>query len=403
MKNSELYESVTGIDAKFIDHADSVRNNKTNASAQARGNAARSVIKPRAMGALSAAILAVVFLIAAVTAVTALSLKGRRNSPAGQPAARPTDNSVPEPGQEELPEYALKTPAFPDDSVEIPEELYKGTIKEGVLPLIPMGMELEENYCFEKGGLITLSFAVTHVPNNHLEMEFTELVNVGAPVYRTYEVDGKQCFDVAFYASPDENGSFTVRLVPPADSSADDCVLTHLNSSATAYTANSADNTYVSFASMETAMALAGQKIVQRGTEISSVIRPGTATGDSKRVDLSGTVKYIDDDGELQPADGLIADVYVLTTDHKLLSVTPVAVVNGAYSLSIEADPVKGNVVFTVLRKAKSGKHPADLADITEVDYSSVATVWPGYTIEERFTLAYPEDLLIYEKIRKIY
>ena len=403
MKNHDIYDAVTQIDDQFIESADNLRNNARRVNADTRTGGSRSVISLRAMSAISAAALAVVFLIAVVAVLT---LKGREQKSSGQtgnavadpviiseterpPVVTPGGNTTPIPDHPEL--------VFPDDGgfiKALPDDGFfeAHTVKADFLSWIPVG--ITDNCCFDKNSPIIVSFIIEFQQDPHFGLEFVDAVNTYSRVYRTYVVEGRQCFDVMFYASPDANGSLTIRLIPPEDRTH------HTNGlSRTIYTANSSDKTFISTASMETAMELAGLYVSQGGTEYGTVYAPGPANDASGRMTITGTVEYLDDNGSRQPVDGVYIDIYKLTPDSELIAVTTVEVKNGCYSAELDVDLPDGNIIIRTPRVAGAAS-PEDLALLENKGGNVLKNnVSSGSTLKDRFIFGRLEGLDDYEKV----
>ena len=404
MKNRDIYDAVTQIDDKLIESADALRNNARRVNADTRAGRARRVINLRAMSAISAAALAVVFLVA-VVAVLTLKGRGKTGRAASDPVLisetkqpseteqppviTPGDNTPPVPDHPEL--------VFPDDGgfiKALPDDGFfeAHTVKADFLSWITVG--ITDNCCFAKNSPIIVSFIIEYEQDPNFGLEFVDAVNTYSRVYRTYEVEGRQCFDVMFYASPDANGSLTVNLVPPENR-------THsINGlSRTIYTANSADKTFISTASMEAAMELAGMYVSHGGTEYGTVYAPGPANDASGRMTITGTVEYFDDNGSRQPVDGVYIDIYKLTPASELIAVTTVEVKNGCYSAELDVDLPDGNIIIRTLRAAGAAS-PEDLA-VLEAGGRNVLknSVSSGSTLKDCFIFGRLEDLDDYEPV----
>ena len=96
----------------------------------------------------------------------------------------------------------------------------------------------------------------TSISYEHFDLSFVT-DNIYDPTYRVVEEDGNYSYAISFYADSEKNGQMTVHLHSKKDETNNEA---HFKSR-TIYTANSSTNTFISFASMETVMELAGQEI----------------------------------------------------------------------------------------------------------------------------------------------
>ena len=370
MKNSDLYDALSKIDDKYVENAENLRNN-TDSDTKPGPRNVRGRINTRAMTAIAAAVVAAVFVISAVAVLTT-SIR-RRN-------AAPSPDATGDPA-------VVQPPVFTGDNRDLvltALDDYKdvGEIKPGFLRFGAVG--LDENNCFEKNSPITVTlviFSENYGSFPDYELEFVDPVNISSLVYNKYDVEGHQCFDVAFYASPDNNGSVRVRLTP-SDGRED-----YLFGNCNIYTANSKEKTFVSNVSMETAMSLAGQTIVDRSDSFSGVFTPETDDNDSGIVRITGSVSYLDDAGVPQQVSGIIVDIYKLTPGSELVEVKSVTVKDGAYALDLEVDLPGGNMIISVLRRSGSGGKPAELSEVlSSYQLSKISvTVSSGGSLEQHF------------------
>ncbi len=363
MKNSELYDAVTKIDEKYVESADLARREPVQCKAGTRK------FNLRALTSVAAAVLVAVLIISIISGISVLFV--------GDGPASPADNN--------------RLTAFPEGEgwiLSIPGESNYMETKPGWLNLSFVG--LDENYWFKKNSPITISFVVPYLSNMHYGLEFTGAANTFSPIYRTYEVEERQCFDVMFYASPDKNGSLAVRLTQPEGED------THLQGAFTVYTANSGDYTFISLASMETAMTLAGQKIIQRGDDFSSVYTPGSINDTSGIVKITGTVSYLDDAGERQLVDGAVADVYKFSKDLELISVTTIDVNGGRYSLDLDVDPAASCFIYTRIRNTSASPEPLSVLELKErknVLINNLPLIRSGGRVKDQFIFGYAESV----------
>ncbi len=353
MKNRELYDALSKINDKYVENAENLREN-THSETKSGPRNVLGRINTRAMTAIAAAVIAAVFVMSAVSVLTT-SIR-RKPVITG-------DNR-------DLVLAALAD--FKDAGEEKPGFLRFGAVG------------LEENNCFEKNSQITVTLVIFSENYGNFpdyDLEFVDPVNISSLVYNKYDVEGHQCFDVAFYASPDKNGSVRVRLIPS------DGRENYLFGNCNIYTANSAEKTFISTASMETAMSLAGKKIIDRVDSYGGVFRPGTDGNDSGIVRITGSVSYLDDAGVPQQVSGIIVDIYKLTPGSDLVEVKSVTVKDGAYALDLEVDMPGGNVIITVLRRAGLGGKPAELSEVLNNDQLNKisVTVTSGGSLEQHF------------------
>ena len=370
MKNSELYDALSKIDDKYVENAENLRKN-TLSETKPGPRSVRGRINTRAMTAIAAAVIAAVFV---MSAVAVLTTSIRRKNAASSPDA--TGEPI-----------VVQPPVITGDNRDLvlaALDDYKdvGAIKPGFLRFGAVG--LEENNCFEKNSPITVTLVIFSENYGNFpdyDLEFVDPVNISSHVYNKYDVEGHQCFDVAFYASPDKNGSVHVELIPS------DGREHYLFGNCYIYTANSAEKIFISTASMETAMSLAGQKIIDRNDSFSGVFAPETYGNDSGIVRITGSVSYRDDAGILQPAGNIIVDIYKLTPGSELVEVKSVTVKDGAYALDLEVDMPEGNVIITVVRRAGLGGKPAELSEVlSSYQLSKISfTVTSGGSLEQHF------------------
>ena len=371
MKNSELYDALSKIDDKYVENAENLRKNTLSETKPGPRNV-RGRINTRAMTAIAAAVIAAVFV---MSAVAVLTTSIRRKNAASSPDATGEPIVVQPPvitgDNRDLVLAAL------DDYKDVGEIIKPGFLRFGAVGL-------DENNCFEKNSPITVTLVIFSENYGNFpdyDLEFVDPVNISSLVYNKYDVEGHQCFDVAFYASPDKNGSVHVELIPS------DGREHYLFGNCNIYTANSAEKIFISTASIETAMSLAGQKIIDRNDSYGGVFRPGTDGNNSGIVRITGSVSYLDDAGILQPVDGVIVDIYKLTPGSKLVEVKSVTVKNGAYALDLKVDMPGGNVIISVLRKSGSEGKPAELSEVlSSYQLSKISfTVTSGGSLEQYF------------------
>ncbi len=370
MKNSELYDALSKIDDKYVENAENLRKNTLSETKPGPRNVHRR-INTRAMTAIAAAVIAAVFV---MSAVAVLTTSIRRKNAASSPDA--TGEPI-----------VVQPPVITGDNRDLvlaalADFNYAVETKPGFLRFGAVG--LEENNCFEKNSPITVTLVIFSENYGNFpdyDLEFVDPENISSLVYNKYDVEGHQCFDVTFYASPDKNGSVRVRLIPS------DGREHYLFGNCNIYTANSAEKIFISTVSMETAMSLAGQKIIDRGDSYGGVFRHGTDGNNSGIVRITGSVSYRDDAGILQPAGNIIVDIYKLTPGSELVEVKSVTVKEGAYALDLEVDMPEGNVIITVVRRAGSGGKPAELSEVLnnyQLNKISV-TVTSGGSLEQHF------------------
>jgi hypothetical protein len=370
MKNSELYDALSKIDDKYVENAENLRKNTLSETKPGPRNV-RGRINTRAMTAIAAAVIAAVFV---MSAVAVLTTSIRRKNAASSPDA--TGEPI-----------VVRPPVITGDNRDLvlaalADFNYAGGTKPGFLRFGAVG--LEENNCFEKNSPITVTLVIFSENYGNFpdyDLEFVDPVNISSLVYNKYDVEGHQCFDVAFYASPDKNGSVHVELIPS------DGREHYLFGNCNIYTANSAEKIFISTASMETAMSLAGQKIIDRNDSYGGVFRHGTDGNNSGIVRMTGSVSYRDDAGILQPAGNIIVDIYKLTPGSELVEVKSVTVKDGAYALDLEVDMPEGNVIITVVRRAGLGGKPAELSEVlSSYQLSKISfTVTSGGSLEQHF------------------
>ena len=110
---------------------------------------------------------------------------------------------------------------------------------------------------FDKSQRVTFTFEVQNDwCNGQFDLMF-ESENIYEPSYIKFNNNKKEYCEISFRADPYKNGRIRVNICPMIKEEVD--VIPH--KSITLYTSNSHSKTYVSAASMETAMAMAGQEI----------------------------------------------------------------------------------------------------------------------------------------------
>lgn len=202
------------------------------------------------------------------------------------------------------------------------------------LRLRPIG--LDNNNCFTKDKRISVSFELVGAKSDCDYCLKFKSDNIRSPEYTYYMENGHRFYDISFYASPDVNGSLNVTVLQNKNG-----VLSSVfQKDLTVYTANSQSNTYVSTASMETAMELAGQRVGDGLVCDNCSVIYTNASSRPASISVSGTVRWTDNAGNIHPASGLKVDIYKDASGGGNRSITTVTTnVNGQYTALLTATP----------------------------------------------------------------
>ncbi len=118
-------------------------------------------------------------------------------------------------------------------------------------------VNITNNYKFEKGKRISVLFELRNeIDDADYRLEYFPQ-NIYNPTSRVIKQNDTKYYEISFWADPDTNGKMRIEIIIEKDGA----ILDVFKKGITIYTANSKDETFVSVASMETAMKLAKQII----------------------------------------------------------------------------------------------------------------------------------------------
>ena len=236
---------------------------------------------------------------------------------------------------------------------------------------------------FDKNQRVTLAFEVQNDwCSGKFDLTF-DSENIYEPSYRTFNNDKKEYCEISFRADPYKNGRIKVDICPKIKEDVDVIPC----KSITLYTSNSLSKTYLSAASMETAMAMAGQEIDSGMIcDCDTVIDESDLTR-AAPITVRGIIKWTDYNNGLHPAKNITVDIYRITSGSGNVSIASTTTdSSGAYEAVFISSPTDSYNVYCLFRLNGSN---VVLCDITGNERSYLTPTSYGVTSGQQVVKSY--------------
>ena len=232
-------------------------------------------------------------------------------------------------------------------------------------------INITKKYRFERGERITVLFELRNgIDGANYELTFSPN-NISNINNKFVEHNNKKYYEISFLADPNVNGTLDINInVEKAGRNLD-----VFKKGITIYTVSSSDYTFISVASMETAMKLAGQLVMSSEDPETLHVEALEYTGQMRPapIAVTGTVLWTDSLGNTHPARGIKIDIYKNVNGGGVRSITTVTTnVNGVYQAILSAS---ANESYTIYGKVRLNGSNVTIYDSLMNEYTDNTSV----------------------------